>query len=424
MAGGNPGAGAGETAEVRPPEPDPNGEPEIRVRALDFAQPTKFTNDTRRRLGGALAAGCETLTAVLASELKADIEIELAEITQHTWAAARAALPADSVAVAIQAADADGPQMLLSVELPWALQALECLLGGEAARAPATRRLTDLDRKLVEGLLDQVVSELSGAWVELGGADLERGQVDLEGDAGLFVAPGEPTLSIALASRIEAAASGMSLLLPWTAFAPIAERGQGKPTSAPSPRAAREADDLRRGLAGAPVLLRAEIGSAQMPIERMLALQPGTLLELGERSEDGVHLFAGEVSLARGRPGRSGTRRAVKIEVTGEPPTRAETYSRLGRAELERARAWVEGERDGDDRPAVLQSIFVRVWAELGRTHISLGEALELASGAVLELDQAAETPVELFANGLCFANGSLLVTAAGSWGVRLEQML
>ena len=66
----------------------------------------------------------------------------------------------------------------------------------------------------------------------------------------------------------------------------------------------------------------------------------------------------------------------------------------------------------------------MRVWAELGRTHLPLGRALELAQGALVELDQRAEAPVELFANGLCFANGSLVVTAEGTVGVQLAELL
>jgi flagellar motor switch protein FliN/FliY len=66
----------------------------------------------------------------------------------------------------------------------------------------------------------------------------------------------------------------------------------------------------------------------------------------------------------------------------------------------------------------------VRVWAELGRTHIPLRRAVELAPGAVVELDQAAEAPVELFVNGLCFANGTLVVTGDGSWGVQVSQLV
>ena len=71
----------------------------------------------------------------------------------------------------------------------------------------------------------------------------------------------------------------------------------------------------------------------------------------------------------------------------------------------------------------MLRNIFVRVWAELGRTHIPLGHALELAPGAVVELDQDASAPVELFANGLCFASGSLVVTGDGEWGVQVDRL-
>jgi flagellar motor switch/type III secretory pathway protein FliN len=97
--------------------------------------------------------------------------------------------------------------------------------------------------------------------------------------------------------------------------------------------------------------------------------------------------------------------RAVKLSSAGESPVRADTYAKLGRRELERARAHLDRTREMPESSAILGSIFVRVWVELGRTYLPLGRALELAQGAVVELDQAAEEPVELFANGLCFAN-------------------
>jgi flagellar motor switch/type III secretory pathway protein FliN len=140
--------------------------------------------------------------------------------------------------------------------------------------------------------------------------------------------------------------------------------------------------------------------------------------------EDGVSLYAEGVLLGQGHPGRSGTRRAIKLQSTSETPTRADTYAKLGRAELERARAHVNDVRESPDGRAVLRSIFVRVWAELGRTHIPLREALELSPGAVLELDQSADAPIELFVNGLCFANGSLVVTGEGTWGLQVAALV
>jgi flagellar motor switch protein FliM len=313
--------------------------------------------------------------------------------------------------------------MLLSVEQPLLLQSLECLLGGQAAQAPSERHLTDLDWTLARGLFEGVVAELSTTWGELGGPELTCGEVDLEADAGVFAPVGEPTFSVTLTSRIDGQSSVMSLLIPWAAVEPVAESirgGAGPPLTGD----VRDPDLLRRSLGSAQVLLRAEVGSAQMPIERMLELVPGTLAQLQGRAQEGVWLFAEGVLLGRGHPGRSGTRRAIKLQSTSESPTRADTYAKLGRAELERARTHVGGARDTPEGRAILRSIFVRVWAELGRTHIPLRSAVELTPGAVVELDQAAEAPVELFVNGLCFANGSLVVTADGGWGVQVSELV
>jgi flagellar motor switch protein FliM len=394
------------------------------VRKLDFSQPTKFTPDVRRRLAATLSDFCADLAEQLSEELHCEVELEVDDVAQHTWAGAKARLAADSFAVAVEA-DAPERQMLLSVEPALILQALECMLGGEAGETPPERALSEVDWALAKDLLDRIVAELSSSWTELGGAELTRGEIDLEGDAGLLTPPSEPTLALSVRSRIGPSASAMSLLIGWPAVEPLLDALRGVAATAGhlqiSPHDHDGGVELRRGLAVAQVLLRAEVGSMQMPIERMLAIVPGTLVELGERAEEGVRLFAEEVLLGRGRPGRSGTRRAIQLETSDEPPARSETYARLGRSELERARAHAAEAADG---APILRSIFVRVWAELGRTHMSLGGALELSAGGVVELDQAAQAPVELFANGLCFANGSLVVSAEGAWGVQVEALV
>jgi len=77
-------------------------------------------------------------------------------------------------------------------------------------------------------------------------------------------------------------------------------------------------------------------------------------------------------------------------------------------------------ERALDD---ALRDIRVRVWAELGRTKVSLGAAPELPPGAVLELDRKADDPVDLYVNGLRFASGRLVLTEEGEWALRLEEV-
>ena len=68
-----------------------------------------------------------------------------------------------------------------------------------------------------------------------------------------------------------------------------------------------------------------------------------------------------------------------------------------------------------------LSGIKLRVWAELGRTEIGLSRALGLPLGAVIELDRPADAPVDLYVNGLRFAQGHLIVTDDGEWAFQCD---
>jgi flagellar motor switch protein FliN len=70
-----------------------------------------------------------------------------------------------------------------------------------------------------------------------------------------------------------------------------------------------------------------------------------------------------------------------------------------------------------------LTGIKLRVWAELGRTQLGLSRALGLPLGAVVELDHDAEAPVDLFVNGLRFAQGHLIVTDDGEWAFQCDSV-
>jgi flagellar motor switch protein FliN/FliY len=88
-----------------------------------------------------------------------------------------------------------------------------------------------------------------------------------------------------------------------------------------------------------------------------------------------------------------------------------------------------DGGASGDQPPhsvalqEVLGGISLRVWAELGRARMPLGTALGLPVGAVLDLDRPAEAPVDLYVNGMRFAQGQLLVTDDGEWAVSLQAL-
>jgi flagellar motor switch protein FliN/FliY len=71
-----------------------------------------------------------------------------------------------------------------------------------------------------------------------------------------------------------------------------------------------------------------------------------------------------------------------------------------------------------------LRAIHVRVWAELGRSRMPIGQLIGTPAGAVVELDRQADEPVDLFVNGMRFASGRLVVSEGGEWAVRIEDVV
>jgi flagellar motor switch protein FliM len=285
-----------------------------RLRTVDFSRPTKFTSDHQRRIGRAIDTFCQTCATRLSSEFRHPIELEAINTMQLTWAAAQSQLPAGSLAATIEVQPI-ATRMLLSIEQPFVLTALDCLLGGVPDRAPRERRLSEIDWVLTRRLFDSIVQSLSVVWQDLGGITLTAGEIEAHHDASQVASVSEPTFVVVIEARINRQSSAITLLVPWVSIHAVGARIAGK--ERPQPRdGVDEGPGIEWALAGVPVTLRAEVAAVEMPVERILALAPGSVVRLGARADQGVALFAENVKLGRAQPGSNGSRRAVQLRGT------------------------------------------------------------------------------------------------------------
>jgi flagellar motor switch protein FliN/FliY len=77
--------------------------------------------------------------------------------------------------------------------------------------------------------------------------------------------------------------------------------------------------------------------------------------------------------------------------------------------------------RDGTLSADLLGGVGVRVAAELGRVSMTIRRAVNLAPGAVVELDRELEDPIDLYVNGRRFATGRLVTLDGGEWAVSID---
>jgi flagellar motor switch protein FliN/FliY len=82
----------------------------------------------------------------------------------------------------------------------------------------------------------------------------------------------------------------------------------------------------------------------------------------------------------------------------------------------------VAGEvRDAALPADLLGDVGVRVAAELGRVNMTIRRAVNLAPGAVVELDRELEDPIDLYVNGRRFGTGRLVTLDGDEWAVRID---
>jgi flagellar motor switch protein FliM len=286
-----------------------------RMRSVDFSRPTKFTADHQRRITRAIDGFCLGAASRLTAELRSPVELETLNASQVTWGAAQGLLPSNSLIVTL-IVEPLGTRMMMSIESQFVLTAIEGLLGGATGKAAKPRRFSEIDSMLTRRLVDSIVHQLSLAWHDLGGLSFSVEDIDEQNDAAGLASVSEPTFAIMLEARMHVHSAAIALLVPWIAIAPISDLIAGRDNAVAGDLGNSGID---QALANAPVTVRAEVASLDLPISDILALQPGSVIRLGAHAGDGVSVYAENVKLFRAQPGANGVRRAVQIRAATEP---------------------------------------------------------------------------------------------------------
>jgi flagellar motor switch protein FliN/FliY len=71
----------------------------------------------------------------------------------------------------------------------------------------------------------------------------------------------------------------------------------------------------------------------------------------------------------------------------------------------------------------LLHDVEMGVTAELGRTRMTVRDLLSLSPGAVVELDRAAGSPVDVLVNGTLIARGEVVVIDE-EFGIRISEII
>ena len=288
--------------------------------AYDFG----FAARLSERQVGALAAVHEAFAALaadsLANQTRTRVEIVPHSVAQVSGEEFRSAL-ARAVVLAGVALDPLAGVAVLALDHRFAYSLIDRLLGGQGVPSVPSRELSEIEASVLENRISSLLPDLQSAWQPLVPIRprLEYCQ-RRERTAAASIPPGM-LVRVAFAARIGGVEGEIQLAVPCLALKSIGDRAARHLPFASEPRktASRHAT-VRQALQGVSVSISAEIGSALLPLPRVLGLKKGDLIRLCDRGPgDELYLKVAGKPKFRCLPGVVGKRFAVQVVKPLEP---------------------------------------------------------------------------------------------------------
>ncbi|MDW8105781.1 MAG: FliM/FliN family flagellar motor switch protein, partial [Armatimonadota bacterium] len=190
------------------------------------------------------------------------------------------------------------------------------LLGGPGTVVKrAQTALTDIERPLVENVVDRALGSLRTAWEGIVNFIPVREGMETSAQFVQIVPPNDIVVSILFEIRVGETHGAMSLCIPYLLLKPILSKLSAQRWFSGSKRASSQHTALlAQQLQRTSVPLVAVLGHARLMLRQVLELKEGDIILLSRRIHEPIDLMIGNRVKFRARPGTRGKQVVVQIE--------------------------------------------------------------------------------------------------------------
>ena len=277
-----------------------------------------FAGRLSERQVGALTTVHEAFAAraaeSLANQTRTRVEIVPHSVAQISAEEFRTAL-ARAVVLAGVALDPLAGVAMLALDHRCAYSLIDRLLGGQGVPSVPSRELREIEASVLENRISTLLPDLQSAWQPLVPIRPRLQYCQRRDRTAAASIPAGTLVRVAFATRIGGVEGEIQLAVPCLTLKSIGYRGARHHPFGSEPREmAGHPATVRQALQGVPVSISAEIGSALLPLPRVLGLKKGDLIRLDDRGPgDELFLNVGGKPKFRCLPGVVGMRFAVQV---------------------------------------------------------------------------------------------------------------
>lgn len=266
-----------------------------RVTTYDFRRPDRVSKEQVRSLYLLHDTFARNLSSTLPNFLRTFAEVTLLSVEQRPYVEYLSGLPDPSAIFKMSMSPLQGPAVLeLSPSVTFAI--VDRQLGGAGNSLSESRALTEIEQRVVEGVLNIVNESLRSAWQPI--IDLEFKIIGHEPCPKFLqiVSPNEVVLCLVFHVRVGDARGTLSLCIPAINIEPILPKLNESAYSRRHPSVAPEQTRaLLDNLATIPFPVAAELRGTTATFNDLMRLGVGDLLQLDRRVSEPVDVSISEI---------------------------------------------------------------------------------------------------------------------------------
>lgn len=317
----SPSAAAAPSPASTPSAPSATGKPspaekaalDRKVSLYDFRRPDRVSKDQMRVLQNLHEGFARVLSTTLTSYLRTLVEVELVSVDQLTYSEFVMSVANPSCIYVFQMEPLSG-SAIFEINPGLVFFMIDRLFGGPGKAMQYNRELTDIERSVMNKIVERSLQDLKEAWEYLG---IYHPKIESYENNPQFVqiAPSSETvILISFELRSRHTTGLMSMCLPYMFLEPIMANLTAEnwiSSSKANPVESRKV--VEREMATTPMELKAVVGKVELKLGQLVKLQLGDVLVLEKTADSDLTLNVGGKPAFLCKAGQVRNRKCVQI---------------------------------------------------------------------------------------------------------------
>ncbi len=296
------------------------GQTEKKYRKYDFTTPRKFTKDHIKMLGGIFENYTRVINSRLNAMLRVNCEVTVESIEEQRYYEFSNALSEGDVLALAQMEMQGKPDenlMMVYISTSTALSMMDRMMGGEGRMndngVPAGYSYTDLELKLYESLVEDMISRMGASWENYVPIQFSYVKTEVNPTLVQLLGLDETVIIVDIKLQNESENGRMSVCLPGAMltniFAGINRENPGRKTTEED-----NSQEIFDKLRDSDLEIVAQLGDTQLSLSDIFHLSVGDVVDLGRSKDSPIYLEIGGYQWFAGRIGAYKKNMAVKID--------------------------------------------------------------------------------------------------------------